>query len=132
MTEQVTLSGKELDRLQIFTRISERRLTQRRAAELLGITPRQVRRLYRAFKAQGAAGLVSAKRGTASNRRLPEQVRRRALELVRQHYADFGPTLAHEKLTEKHSMTLWSCPVSVDTQVKPPTPSRFVARTLQG
>ena len=59
MTEHVTLSHKELDRLQIMTRIAERRLTQRHAGELLGLAERQIRRLYRAFKAHGAAGLVS-------------------------------------------------------------------------
>jgi hypothetical protein len=40
---------KELDRLQVLTRIAERRLTRRRAAGLLKISERQVRRLYRAF-----------------------------------------------------------------------------------
>ena len=63
MTEHVTLSHEELDRLQIMTRIAERRLTQRHAGELLGLGERQIRRLYRTFKAHGAAGLISAKRG---------------------------------------------------------------------
>lgn len=106
MTEHLTLSHEELDRLQIMTRVAGRRLSQRRAAELLGLTERQVRRLYRAFKAHGAAGLVSAKRGKPSNRRLPQEIRGRALELIRARYGDFGPTLAHEKLTEQHGLEL--------------------------
>lgn len=106
MTEHVTLSHEELDRLQIMTRVAERRLTQRRAAELLGLTERQIRRLYRVFKAQGAVGLVSAKRGKPSNRRLSQETRCRALELVRARYGDFGPTLAHEKLTEQDGLRL--------------------------
>jgi len=106
MTEHVTLSHEELDRLRIMTRIVERRLTQRRAAELLGLTERQIRRLYRTFKAHGAVGLASAKRGKPSNRRLPQKIRCRALELVRARYSDFGPTLAHEKLTEQHGLKL--------------------------
>ena len=48
---------EELDRLQVMTRIAERRLTRRRAAALLRLSERQVRRLYRAFAADGAAGL---------------------------------------------------------------------------
>lgn len=106
MTEHVTLSHEELDRLQIMTRIAERRLTQRHAGELLGLAERQIRRLYRAFKAHGAAGLISAKRGKRSNRRLARETRCGALELIRARYGDFGPTLAHEKLTEKHDLKL--------------------------
>ncbi len=106
MTEHVTLSRTELDRVEMMTRLAERRLTQRHAGELLGVTDRQVRRLYRAFTARGAAGLVSAQRGQPSHRRLPAETQRRALELIRERYADFGPTLAHEKLTETHDLTL--------------------------
>ena len=51
------LTMGELDRLQIMTRLAERRLTRRRAAALLGLSERQVRRLYRAFQREGAAGL---------------------------------------------------------------------------
>jgi len=62
MTEHVTLSHKELDRLQIMTRIAERRLTRRGAGELLRMSERQVRRLYTAFKARGAVGRIADKR----------------------------------------------------------------------
>src|SRR5882724_953029 len=79
MMGHVTMSVKELDRVQLMTRLAERRLTQRHAGELLGLTERQVRRLYRAFKAQGAQGLASAARGKPSHRRLPPATRRRAL-----------------------------------------------------
>src|SRR5438046_5253814 len=66
MAGPLTLSMKELDRLQVLTRIAERRLTRRRAAGLLQIGERQVRRLYRAFVQDGAAGLVSRRRGRPS------------------------------------------------------------------
>ena len=110
MTEHVTLSRKELDRLEILTRLVERRLTQRQAGELLGVSERQARRLHRAFKAQGAAALASKRRGRPSHRRLPEQIRRQALELIRERYSDFGPTLAQEKLVERDGLK-----VSVET-----------------
>src|SRR5437016_604982 len=76
----LTLTMKELDRLDVMTRIAERRLTRRMAAALLRIGERQVRRLYRAFVQAGAAGLVSRRRGRPSARRLPaaaSQVRAR-------------------------------------------------------
>jgi len=104
--ETVTMSRKELDRLEVLGRVLERRLTQRRAAEQLGLTERQVRRLCRALAQHGAAGLASRKRGRASNRRLPAAVRDGALTLVRSRYADFGPTLAGEKLAEQHGVVV--------------------------
>lgn len=106
----VTMSPNELERLALMRRIAERRTTQRLAAEQLGLTVRQVERLYAAYKAHGAEGLVSRKRGAPSNRRLPPELRALAIQLVRGQYADFGPTLAHEKLLEVHGI-----PVSVTT-----------------
>jgi hypothetical protein len=72
----------------------------------MGVTERQVRRIYRVFQAEGAAALVSRQRERRSPRRLPQQTRERALELVGEHYSDFGPTLAHQKLTEEHGLAL--------------------------
>jgi len=102
----LTMSAKELDRLEVLGRVVERRWTQRQAAEQLGLSLRQVERLCRALRAHGAAGLVSRKRGRPSNRKLPAAFRARAVELVRARYADFGPTLACEKLTEQHGVVV--------------------------
>ena len=79
----LTMSAKELDRLEIISRVVERRLTQQMAADQLGLGLRQVERLCRAFRTDGAAGLVSHKRGVPSNRRLAASVRERAIECVR-------------------------------------------------
>ena len=100
----VTLTMGELDRLQVMTQVTERRLTRRRAGELLGLSERQVRRLVRAFKRDGARALASQRRGKPSNRKLANTTRDEVLTLVREHYADFGPTFAHEKLTEVHHL----------------------------
>jgi hypothetical protein len=102
----LSMSTGELDRLQVLVRVSERRLTQREAARVLGVTERQLRRLWTAYRRHGAAGLVSRKRGRPSNRRLAEAVREDALSLVRARYSDFGPTFAHEKLTEVHGLEI--------------------------
>jgi transposase len=85
-------------------RVHERRLTQREAAHILGLSLRQVERLSARYKRRGPDGLVSNKRGKRSNRQLPEQHREAAVELVRALYADFGPTLACEKLLEQHDL----------------------------
>jgi hypothetical protein len=59
-------------------------------------------RLLAGLKQNGAAGLISKRRGRPSNHRLPEEARTLAMAIVRQRYADFGPTLAAEKLAQAH------------------------------
>src|SRR3954469_24288529 len=98
--ELVEMSSKELDRLAVVRQVLEGRLTQAKAGEFVGVSERQVRRLCAAFEDRGPAGLVSGKRGQPSNRRLPDELRSQAIEIVRDRYADFGPTLACEKLLE--------------------------------
>jgi transposase len=102
----LTMSTLELDRLQILQRVAERRLTQAAAAQSLGLSYRQVKRLMARFRRQGAAGLVSRKRGQRGNRRLPSVYTELIVDLVREHYSDFGPTLAREKLLERHGLLI--------------------------
>jgi hypothetical protein len=63
-------------------------------------------RLLGGLKHGGAASLVSKRRGRPSNNRLPEAYRNLALSLVLERYADFGPTLAAEKLAQLHGCTI--------------------------
>jgi len=100
------MSNREITRLEVMQRLKEKRLTQKEAARMLGITSRQVKRLFRAYKAQGAGGLVSRRRGKLSNNRLDAEIIQEAIDLIYERYRDFGPTLAHEKLTEVHGLRL--------------------------
>jgi len=100
------MSKKELTRLEVMQRLKAKRLKQREASEMLGISVRQVKRLYRNFLANGAKGLVSQKRGKGSNHRLSEEVVQETRDLIYERYRDFGPTLAHEKLVEKHKLKI--------------------------
>ena len=106
MDELLTMSKKELTRLEVMHRLKEKRLTQKEAAQMLGLSTRQIKRLWRAYRKQGAKGLVSSRRGKASNNRLDTGVVQQALDLIEERYRDFGPTLAHEKLTEVHGLSL--------------------------
>ena len=63
----ICMSHRELTRLEILERIEDRRLNQTQAATMLGMTPRQMRRLVRSYRAQGPEGLVSRKRGKIGN-----------------------------------------------------------------
>lgn len=106
----ITLSFGELDRLTVVRAVAEGRLKQREAACQLGVSTRQVKRLVRRYRLEGATGLASRHRGHPSNNRIAEAVRAEAIALIREHYHDFGPTLACEKLAECHALS-----VSVET-----------------
>jgi hypothetical protein len=80
--ELVTMSAKEVDRLEVVRRVLERRLKRVKVAQLLGSTARQVRRLCDAYQRDGAAGLVSKRRGQPSNHQRSEELQRRAVALV--------------------------------------------------
>ena len=105
-TGTITMSMRELDRLKVIEAVAESRLMTWRAAERLGLSRRQVERLVIRYRAEGAAGLVSQRRGVRSNHQLPQTMLDRALELIHERYADFGPTLACEKLRECHGLVL--------------------------
>jgi transposase len=102
----IVMSQKELHRLELIQRVRGRRLTVVAAAKLLGLSRSQVHRLLQAYDLAGADGLVSKKRGRPSNRRHSEEFRNLVLDLVRDHYVDFGPTLAAEKLAERDGLTV--------------------------
>jgi transposase len=96
----LTMSKKELNRLEVLQRVDEKRMKQKAAAEQLETSERQVKRLLRKYRQDGANGLVSKRRGKPSNNQLAEETRRKVLDLLKSKYMGFGPTLACEKLVE--------------------------------
>ncbi len=100
------MSDGELKRLEVLRDLDQKRLTSEAAAQLLGLERRQVFRLLKAYRSQGATGLISKRRGCPSNRRKPVELRDKALAIIRERYGDFGPTLAAEKLREVHGIAL--------------------------
>lgn len=92
------MSAKEWDRFSVLGRVKRGELTLREASLELDVCYRQVRRLWKRFVAGGAAGLVHLSRGRASNNRTPDERRDRIVKRYLESYADFGPTLACEKL----------------------------------
>lgn len=100
------MSSTEVDRLVVIKRIVERRLSRSSGALQLGITPRHMNRLVAAYTTQGAQALVSKQRGATSNNAFASEYRESVVELVTELYTDFGPTLAAEKLRERHDVTV--------------------------
>ena len=104
--DRVIMSVKELRRVHVIRQTMEQKLTQVQAATVLGLTPRHIRRLIERVEQAGDQGLVHQGRGRPSNRRIPDKVKTTVLTLYEKRYADFGPTLATEKLAERHGITL--------------------------
>lgn len=100
------MSQKEVKRAQVLDLLKAGSINQQEAARRMSISPRQTRRLAKRYQVDGLAGLVSKKRGHASNRQLDKTVSAKALALIGAHYSDFGPTLACEKLAERHDLRL--------------------------
>jgi transposase len=100
------MNTHERNRAHVMRQLDEGRMTQRDAATQLALSVRHVKRLLNLYRQDGDAGLVSKQRGRTSNHQLAATTRQRALSLLQTHYADFGPTFAHEKLTEVHHLAL--------------------------
>lgn len=100
----VMMSERELVRVEVLSQIVDGRMPVRDAALLLGMNPRQVQRLLCRFRNEGAGSIRHQARGRRSNNRKEDGVRDYALALIRESYADFGPTLAAEKLSEIHGL----------------------------
>jgi hypothetical protein len=95
------MSQRERDVLKVLHSVQSGKRTQAEGARLLGLGVRQVRRLQRKLESQGDAALVHGLRGRPSNHRADSAFRRAVLAAYRRRYADFGPTLASEKLAEE-------------------------------
>jgi Winged helix-turn helix len=105
-TDRITMSMRELDRFKVIQGVADGLVKPWRAAERLGLTTRQIRRLVVRLREHGPAGLVSGHREKPSNNRFDATTVDRAVAIIREFYADFGPTLACEKLRECHGIRL--------------------------
>jgi transposase len=105
MKGYITMSAKEAERINIMDNLIEKRIKQKHAARQLGISIRQIRRIMKRYKREGAAGLIHLGRGRPGNRVIPQKEKNRVIEIIKEHYPDFGPTFALEKLKEFHGIT---------------------------
>lgn len=102
----ILMSERELQRIEVLSKVLERRMTVVSAAYVLGMTTRQVQRLLKAFRAQGGAALRHKARGRPSNHRYVAGIGELAIQLVREHYLGFGPTLPAEKPATNHGLVV--------------------------
>lgn len=102
----ITMSERDLQRIEVLSKVVDGRMTIVAAAHVLAISARHVQRLIGRIEATGAASIRHKAIGRPSNNKIATGVRDYVLILVRERYLDFGPTLAAEKLQEewRHSL----------------------------
>ncbi len=98
------MSEKEIIKTQVMNQLEKKAITQRMAAEQLGISIRHVKRLSKIYQERGLEGLINKSRGKPSHNQLREEVKKSIVNLILEKYRDFGPTLATEKLVELHGI----------------------------
>jgi transposase-like protein len=104
--EMLRMSARERRRMGLMMRVSEAMLKLGMAAEMMRVSYRQVKRIWRRSREEGDAGLVHRSRGRSSNRRRPAAERKRAVALYAKKYAGFGPLLASEHLAKDHGIVV--------------------------
>jgi transposase len=101
------MTQAERDRLVALKKAKKKLITQKQAAEEIGVTERQVRRLLRKLRRKGDQAVIHELRGRASNRKLSAEVERQAVAVLSDPvYRGFGPTLAAEYLHKLHQITV--------------------------
>lgn len=102
----LTMSAKEIERVMVIKRVVDNELKQSQAKRLLKLSKRQIIRLVKKFREEGSEALISKRRGQPSNNRHENSLKLKVNELVQEHYPDFGPTFAAEKLNKIHQIKI--------------------------
>jgi transposase len=105
------MSNRELDRVAVMGRVASGSLRLSSAAEILGLSYRQSKRLWRRYRQHGGEGLRHGNAGRSSNRGKARKFRQRVLQLIKKKYSGteeerFGPTLAAEHLAEEDGLVV--------------------------
>ena len=103
--ERIAMSQEERDKLEWLKRAGDKVISQREAAEKIGVSGRWVRKLLKRMKQEGDCVVVHGLRGRVSNRKIEAKIREQAIEILKQaDWHDFGPTFASEQLAKRHSI----------------------------
>ena len=97
----VIMSERELNRVEVLAQVDDSRLSVDNAANMLGLTRRQIFRLLKRYRKDGASVIRHKSRGRAPNNQIHAAKRDYALSVIKEQYPDFGPTLAADRLTHR-------------------------------
>ena len=90
MDKLLTISKKEISRLEVMKPIQAKPKTQKEAGAMLGLGERQIKRLWRRYREEAAEGLILKRRGKPSNNRTSEEAKQKMVNYLHRRYADFG------------------------------------------
>src|SRR3982751_1053604 len=103
--ERIAMSQEERDKLEWLKRARDKVISQREAAEKIGVSDRWIRKLLKRMKRQGDGVVIHGLRGRASNRKIEAAVQEQAIEILkRPDWHDFGPTFASQQLAKRHGI----------------------------
>jgi len=102
--DNITMSRREIQRVGVIQQVIQKRIYQREAGEMLGVSERQIRRMVQKVRKKGIQGIVHRLRGAPSNHQIASKVHEKVVRLYQECYTDFGPTLASEKLQERQKI----------------------------
>ena len=101
------MTQRDRDRLVVLKKAQKKLITQKQAASELQLTERQVSRLLKRLKEEGDKAVVHRLRGRPSNRALSEELRQRAMSILRlPEWKGLGPTLASYHLAKDHDVRI--------------------------
>jgi transposase len=100
------MTTQDRDRVKVLHEVKKKHITQKEAADQLGLSRRWVKKLMKRLRKEGDRGVLHRSRGKASNRKIALKVQQKAVRIVRDEYGDFGPTLAAEYLGEQHDIAV--------------------------
>lgn len=104
--DMITMSRKEAKTLHIIHQALDKKITQCEAAQVIGLSDRQIRRLIKRVRIEGDEGICHRSRGKTSNRCISKKIKEKTLRLFKEKYKDFNLVHAAEKLHEVHGITL--------------------------
>ncbi len=104
MAEKTRLTQREQEKLDIINDTLSGKITKTQAALMLGISPRQIKRLKSSVRKEGSLAVIHKLKGRQSNHHIEETIKEKALIVINKKYADFKPTFATEKLEERHGI----------------------------
>jgi transposase len=109
--KRTAMSTRELRRVEVFGQVAGRSLRLRDAAEILQLSYRQAKRLWRRYRQEGPSSLQHRSAGRPSHHAKPTAFREHVLQLIRAKYSGslqerFGPTLAAEHLAEEDGLPI--------------------------
>jgi len=106
MKGYLIMKESELLRIEVLEKLIRQEIKQKVGAKMLGITIRQTRRTLKKYKLEGSKGLIHKSRGKVSNNKISQEKLDQAIQLIKDKYWDFAPTLANEKLLENHQIKI--------------------------